>query len=139
GVDKITFTGRHQTGAQMLEAAKSGMKGVMLELGGKTPSIVFPDAPRESVVNGVLTGIFYNLGQVCVAGSRLLVHESQHDDLVERIVAKAQRLRQGDPTHPETQLGCLATPAHGDFVRQRVDQAKQEGARCVLAGTPPNN
>jgi acyl-CoA reductase-like NAD-dependent aldehyde dehydrogenase len=134
GVDKITFTGRHQTGAQMLEAAKVGMKGVMLELGGKTPSIVFPDAPVENVVNGVITGIFYNLGQVCVAGSRLLVHESQHDDLMERIVAKVKNLRQGDPTDSNMQLGCLATPVHCETVRRCVEKAEHEGARCVLTG-----
>lgn len=134
-VNKITFTGRHQTGLQILEAAKVGMKGVMLELGGKTPSIVFPDAPPDNVVNGVITGIFYNLGQVCVAGSRLLVHESQHDDLVARIIAKAQSLRQGDPTDPANQLGCLATPQHRETVDRFVGQAKQEGARCVLSGT----
>lgn len=137
GVDKITFTGRHQTGAQMLEAAKVGMKGVMLELGGKTPSIVFPDAPIENVVNGVITGIFYNLGQVCVAGSRLLVHESQHDDLLEQIVAKVSQLRQGDPTDSQTQLGCLATPVHCETVRRCVEKAEQEGARCVLTGKRP--
>lgn len=137
GVDKITFTGRHQTGARMLEAAQVGMKGVMLELGGKTPSIVFPDAPLDNVINGVITGIFYNLGQVCVAGSRLLIHESQHDDLLERIVAKVRSLRQGDPTDPDMQLGCLATPAHCDTVRKCVQQAELEGARCVLTGNRP--
>ena len=137
GVDKITFTGRHQTGALMLEAAKVGMKGVMLELGGKTPSIVFPDAPIDNVINGVITGIFYNLGQVCVAGSRVLIHESQHDDLLERIVAKVRSLRQGDPTDPDMQLGCLATPGHCDTVRNSVEKAEQEGARCVLTGIRP--
>lgn len=135
GIDKITFTGRHQTGIEMLEAAKVGMKGVMLELGGKTPSVVFPDAPLEQVVNGVVTGIFYNLGQVCVAGSRLLVHESNHDELLERIVAKVQSLRQGDPTDPNNHLGCLATPLHCQHVRRFVEQARQEGARCVTTGT----
>jgi acyl-CoA reductase-like NAD-dependent aldehyde dehydrogenase len=139
GVDKIAFTGRYQTGAQMLEAAKSGMKGVLMELGGKTPTVVFPDAPLENVVNGVITGIFINLGQVCVAGSRLLVHESQHDELLERLIAKAKGLRQGDPTDPATQLGCLATPLHCQFVQQRVEQAKQEGAKCVLSGKPPKS
>ncbi|WP_010584296.1 aldehyde dehydrogenase family protein [Schlesneria paludicola] len=137
GIDKITFTGRHQTGVQMLEAAKIGMKGVMLELGGKTPSLVFPDAPIENVVNGVITGIFFNLGQVCVAGSRLLVHESQHADLLERIVAKVKSLRQGDPTDPNIQLGCLANPQHLATVKRYVDVAKSEGARCVLTGPVP--
>lgn len=139
GVDKITFTGRHQTGAEMLEAAKIGMKGVMLELGGKTPSVVFPDAPLDNVVNGVITGIFYNLGQVCVAGSRLLVHETQHDDLMERIVAKVRGLRQGDPTDPGIQLGCLATPGHCETVRKCVQKAEHEGARCVLTGPRPTD
>ena len=134
GINKIAFTGRHETGAQLMEAAKEGMKGVLLELGGKTPSVVFPDAPMDHVVNGVITGIFCHLGQICVAGSRLLVHESQHDELLERIIAKAQSLRQGDPTDPEMHLGCLATPTHCDFVRSRVEQAKQEGARMVLSG-----
>jgi len=137
GVDKITFTGRHQTGEQMLDAAKIGMKGVMLELGGKTPSIVFPDAPLDHVVSGVLTRIFYNLGQVCVAGSRLLVHESQHDDLLERIVEKARKLRQGDPTNPETQLGCLATSTHAASVAEHVARALRQGAKCVLTGAFP--
>jgi aldehyde dehydrogenase (NAD+) len=118
GIDKITFTGRHQTGSQMLAAAKNGIKGVLLELGGKTPSMVFEDADMEMVVNGVITGIFYNLGQVCVAGSRLLVHQSQKAELLERIVAKAKSLRQGDPMNPENHLGCLATRQHKQIVLQ---------------------
>jgi len=134
GVDKITFTGRHQTGIQMLEAAKIGMKGVLLELGGKTPSIVFPDASLDHVFNGVITGIFYNLGQVCVAGSRLLVSESQHDEVLERIIARVKGLRQGDPTDPANDLGCLATPQHGETVRRLVRQAREEGAQCVFGG-----
>lgn len=137
GIDKITFTGRHQTGMQMLEAAKVGMKGVLLELGGKTASLVFPDAPLDHVVNGVITGIFYNLGQVCVAGSRLLVHESQHDELMDRIVAKVKTLRQGDPTDSNNHLGCLATPQHCATVRRYVEQAQQDGARCVLTAPLP--
>jgi acyl-CoA reductase-like NAD-dependent aldehyde dehydrogenase len=132
GVDKITFTGRHQTGAMMLEAAKTGMKGVMLELGGKSPSIVFPDAPLDQVVNGVITGLFYNLGQVCVAGSRLLVSDRQHDELLERILARVATLRQGDPTDPAHHLGCLATRQHRDTVAGMVAAARAEGARCVL-------
>jgi acyl-CoA reductase-like NAD-dependent aldehyde dehydrogenase len=138
GIDKITFTGRHQTGVEMLEAAKVGMKGVVLELGGKTPSIVFPDAPMDHVVNGVITGIFLHLGQVCVAGSRLLVHESQHDDLLDRIIAKVQGLRQGDPTDPNNHLGCLATPQHCANVRRFVEQTQQEGAKLILKTTAPD-
>ena len=134
GIDKITFTGRHQTGSQMLAAAKNGIKGVLLELGGKTPSMVFEDADMEMVVNGVITGIFYNLGQVCVAGSRLLVHQSQKAELLERIIAKAKSLRQGDPMNPENHLGCLATRQHKQIVLQYIDIAQKEGARCVYYG-----
>jgi acyl-CoA reductase-like NAD-dependent aldehyde dehydrogenase len=137
GVDKITFTGRHQTGAQMLQAAQVGMKGVVLELGGKTASLVFPDAPLDQVVNGVITGIFYNLGQVCVAGSRLLVQESLHDELLERILAKVGGLRQGDPTDAGNHLGCLATPQHRETVHRYAENAEREGARCVLRGPLP--
>ncbi len=139
GIGKITFTGRHQTGAMMLEAAKIGMKGVMLELGGKTPSIVFPDAPLEHVVNGVITGIFVNLGQVCVAGSRLLVHESQHDELLDRILDKAKNLRQGDPTDPTNHLGCIATPSHLKTIESYVGKAQSEGARLLFGGDRPRS
>ena len=134
-LQKITFTGRHQTGLQILEAAKIGMKGVMLELGGKTPSIVFPDAPLENVVNGVVTGIFYNLGQVCVAGSRLLVHRDQHKELLDLIISKVKGLRQGDPSDPSIQLGCLATSGHCRTVRSLIERARTEGARCVHQST----
>ena len=134
GVDKITFTGRHTTGAAILDAAKTGMKGVLLELGGKTPSLAFPDAPREHVVNGVITGIFFNLGQVCVAGSRLLVHRSEHDEVVEQIVAKAEGLQQGDPQDERNHLGSVATPSHLETIERYVDTAKREGAKLLMGG-----
>lgn len=134
GVDKITFTGRHTTGAQILEAAKKGMKGVMLELGGKSPSIVFPDAPLENVVNGIITGIFFNLGQVCVAGSRLLVHKKQHDELIDRIVHKAKSLKQGDPTDTSNHLGSVATPLHLKTIEGYVSKAGSEGGKLLTGG-----
>ena len=84
-------------------------------------------------LNGVITGIFFNLGQVCVAGSRLLVHASQHDEILARIVAKVGSLRQGDPTDPKNHLGCLATAQHKKIVINYIEQAKKEGARSVLA------
>lgn len=135
GIDKITFTGRHTTGAHMLEAAKKGMKGVMLELGGKTPSLVFPDAPLDHVVNGVITGIFINLGQVCVAGSRLLVHKKQHDELLDRIIDKAKNLKQGDPLDESNHLGSVATPTHLKTIESYVEKAQSEGAKKVVGGS----
>ena len=134
GVDKITFTGRHTTGAAMLEAAKNGMKGVMLELGGKTPSIVFPDAPMDAMVNGVITGIFFHLGQVCVAGSRLLVHRKQHDEALDRILEKAGKLKQGDPTDASNHLGAIATSVHLKTVESYVAKAQAEGGKMLLGG-----
>ncbi|MCE9533005.1 MAG: aldehyde dehydrogenase family protein [Planctomycetes bacterium] len=134
GIDKIAFTGRHQTGALMLEAAKVGMKGILMELGGKTPSLVFPDAPLDHVINAAITGIFMNLGQVCVAGSRLLVHQKQHDEVVERLLQKAKNLRQGDPTDASNHLGCIATPSHVNTIETYVEKAKGEGARMLIGG-----
>jgi len=134
GIDKITFTGRHTTGEYILEAAKKGMKGVMLELGGKTPSLVFPDAPIDNVVNGVLTGIFFNLGQVCVAGSRLLVSNKQHGEIVERIVDKASKLRQGNPVDEHNQLGSISAPSHLKTIESYVDKANAEGAKMLIGG-----
>jgi acyl-CoA reductase-like NAD-dependent aldehyde dehydrogenase len=134
GVDKITFTGRHTTGAMILEAAKKGMKGVMLELGGKTPSLIFDDAPLDNVVNGIITGIFFNLGQVCVAGSRLLVHHKQHDELMDRILAKAKGLRQGDPTDTRNHLGSIATPLHLKTIESFVAKARGEGGKLLIGG-----
>jgi gamma-glutamyl-gamma-aminobutyraldehyde dehydrogenase len=139
GVDKISFTGRLETGRQILDAAKIGMKGVMLELGGKTPNLVFPDAPLEHVVNGVLTGIFFNLGQVCVAASRLLVHRKQHDELMDRLIAKAKGLRQGDPTDERNHLGCIATPVHLETIERSVAVARSEKASLAIGGRRPDD
>lgn len=137
GIDKISFTGRIETGRHMLEAARKNVKGVILELGGKTPNLIFPDAPMEHAVNGILTGIFFNLGQVCVAASRVLVHEKQHDELINRVVAKAKGLRQGDPTDANNHLGCIATPAHLKTIESYVSKAKSEGASLLLGGERP--
>lgn len=134
GVDKISFTGRHATGERVLEASKRGMKGVLLELGGKTPSLVFPDAPTANVVNGVTTGIFFNLGQVCVAGSRLLVHRSEHNALVDALAQKAEGLTQGDPRDPAHHLGSIANAEHLETIERYVDTAKREGGRLVTGG-----
>lgn len=137
GVDKISFTGRLETGRAILDSARSGIKSVTLELGGKTPTIVFPDAPLEHVVNGALTGIFCCLGQVCVAGSRLLVHESQQDELIDRLVAKTKGLRQGDPADERNHLGCVAVESHLQTIERYVERAKSEKARLVVGGRRP--
>ncbi|MHC4445512.1 MAG: aldehyde dehydrogenase family protein [Planctomycetota bacterium] len=138
GVDKISFTGRLETGKQIMKVAADGIKGVTLELGGKTPNIVFPDASLEEAASNVLTGIFFHLGQVCVAASRLLVHESLHDQLLDRLIEKAKKFRQGDPTDERNHLGSIATPTHLETIEKYVAKAKSEGASLVMGGNRPN-
>jgi len=139
GVNKVSFTGRLRTGVAIMKAAADGIKSVTLELGGKTPNVVFADAPMENVVNDALTNIFVNMGQVCVAASRLIVHESVHDELVERLVAKTRTLRIGDPMDERNHLGCVAVASHLETIEQYVTQAKAEKARLCLGGRRPDD
>lgn len=136
GVDVLTFTGSGATGRRLLEAsARSNLKRVYLELGGKSPNIVFADAPDLGQVAKVSAkGIFRNSGQVCVAGSRLLVERSVHDALVERIVAEAEALRVGDPLAEGTEIGAVNSE---DQLRRNLsfmDMAQAEGGRVVTGG-----
>jgi acyl-CoA reductase-like NAD-dependent aldehyde dehydrogenase len=139
GVDKVSFTGRLATGQKIMKSAADTIKGVTLELGGKTPNIVFEDAPIEQVVNEVLTNIFINLGQVCVAASRLLVHESLHDEVLDGLVAKAKNLRVGDPTDPNNHLGCVGVASHLKTIEDYVAKAKAEKAKLVIGGQRPSD
>jgi len=139
GIDKVSFTGRLETGRQIMKTAADGIKGVTLELGGKTPNLVFPDAPLEDAASNVLFGIFWHLGQVCVSASRLLVHESLHDELLDRLIDKAKRLRQGDPTDERNHLGCIATATHLQAIEQYVAKARGEKADLVLGGCRPED
>jgi acyl-CoA reductase-like NAD-dependent aldehyde dehydrogenase len=139
GVDKVSFTGRLQTGVTIAKAAADTVKSVTLELGGKTANVIFPDAPLDNVVNDALTNIFVNMGQVCVAASRLLVHESIHDQLVERLVAKTKTLRQGNPTDERNHLGCVAAAAHLKTIENYVERAKAEKARLCVGGKRPDD
>ena len=131
---KVTFTGSDFGGRKVAEAASAGVIPTTLELGGKSPQVVFADAEIESTVNGVLSGIFLSNGQTCVAGSRLIVEASIRDTTVDRIVAKAKSLRMGDPMSPDTQVAPLANEPHLHKVRSMIAQAKSDGARCLLDG-----
>jgi acyl-CoA reductase-like NAD-dependent aldehyde dehydrogenase len=139
GVDKVSFTGRLATGKQIMKHAADGIKGVTLELGGKTPNIIFPDTSLEAAASHAMMGIFIHLGQVCVAASRLLVHEDLHDDLLDLLLAKARQLCQGDPTDEHNHLGCIATPTHLVTIEQYVARAQDEGARLVIGGSRPDD
>ena len=130
-VDALAFTGSGPVGRQLMEAAaKSNLKRVFLELGGKSPHIVFDDtADLDTAAEAVVTGIFRNSGQVCVAGSRLLVHDTIHDAFVEKIVRLTEKLRVGDPLDLSTQIGALSSEGH----MHRIQEAL-EGANSVVSG-----
>ncbi len=133
-VAKIAFTGGTQTGKRVYENAAKGIKKVSLELGGKSPNIVFDDADLDNAVKGVISGIFAATGQTCIAGSRLLVQQSIHDTFVEKVVALAKTAKMGDPLLKETQVGPVTTQAQFEKVLSYLDIAKQEGAKCELGG-----
>src|SRR3954447_22450576 len=135
-VAKITFTGSDTTGAKVYEAAARNLKKVSLELGGKSPNIVFEDADLTAAAAGAVSGIFAATGQTCVAGSRLLVQNSIREAFVERLLALAASARIGDPMQPDTNIGPITTPAQYRKVLDYIDIAKVEGARCVFGGGP---
>ena len=132
---KVTFTGSDSGGAKVAEAAAKRVIPTTLELGGKSPQLVFADCDLDNAVNGILSGIFLSNGQTCVAGSRLIVEASLKGALTERILDRARRLKMGDPTDQATQVGPLANALHLEKVRAMIMRAKAEGARCLLDGT----
>jgi (Z)-2-((N-methylformamido)methylene)-5-hydroxybutyrolactone dehydrogenase len=133
-VAKVAFTGGSVTGARVNELAARTFKKVSLELGGKSPNIVFDDCIMEDAVNGAISGIFAATGQTCIAGSRLLVQESIHDQFVEKLIATAKTAKLGDPQKFETQVGPVTTPGQYQKILGYIDIAKGEGATCVLGG-----
>jgi aldehyde dehydrogenase (NAD+) len=135
-VAKIAFTGSETGGQRVYEAAARGLKRVTLELGGKSPNIVFADAKVDNAVKGVIGGILAATGQTCVAGSRLLVQRSIHDEFLERVVAFARTARIGDPMDRTTQIGPVTTRPQYEKILHYIDVAKRDGARCVLGGEP---
>ena len=136
-ITKIAFTGGEPGGLAVYRAAAEGLKTVTLELGGKSANIVFADANIDSAVNGAISGIFAASGQTCIAGSRLLVHRSIHDRVVDGVVKLAASARIGNPALPETQVGPITTQAQREKVLGYLDIARGEGAQCVLGGGKP--
>lgn len=139
GVDKVAFTGSTETGKLVMKDAADHVAKVSLELGGKSPNIVFEDADLEAVANGVVAGIFAATGQTCMAGSRLLVQEGLHDPLVERLAEKAASIKLGDPLDLETEMGPIAFKEQLDKVQGYVDAGRAEGAELVYGGGPPED
>ena len=135
-IAKITFTGSDATGARIYEQAAKDMKRVSLELGGKSPNIVFADADMKMAAAGVVSGIFAATGQTCLAGSRLLVQRSVKDQFLDRLLTLAKSARIGNPMLPETNIGPVTTPAQYKKILDYIDVAKSEGANLILGGKP---
>ncbi|MCK5778543.1 MAG: aldehyde dehydrogenase [Rhodospirillales bacterium] len=134
GVDKITFTGGSETGRRVYQTGASQFKRVSLELGGKSPNIVFDDCDMDNAVKGAISGIFAATGQTCIAGSRLLVQESIHDEFVDKLVALAKTAKMGDPMLMDTQVGPVTTVPQYEKILSYLDVAKGEGAEVRLGG-----
>jgi acyl-CoA reductase-like NAD-dependent aldehyde dehydrogenase len=134
GVDKIAFTGSTEVGREVLTAAGTNIKKVTLELGGKSPNIIFPDADLDAAVKGAYWGIFLNTGQACQAGSRLLVHRDVHDEVVGKLADMAGRSRVGHPLDDKTMIGPVVDEAQLATVMRYIDAGRSEGATLVAGG-----
>jgi len=137
GVDKISFTGSVETGRKVKEAAAKHNAHVTLELGGKSPQIVFADADPAAVTDGLVSGIFGATGQTCVAGSRALIEQSVYDEVLERVADRAGRMRIGNPLELDTDLGPLAFREQLEKVERMVETGRRQGAKLVTGGVRP--
>jgi acyl-CoA reductase-like NAD-dependent aldehyde dehydrogenase len=136
-VDKVAFTGSTVVGRRIMQLASSTIKKTTLELGGKSPNIVFEDADMDQAVDGALWATFFHQGQVCESGTRLLLPESIHDEFVERLVERAKQIKVGDPMDYDSDLGPLVSAAQRETVENYVRIGKEEGAKLVLGGKRP--
>jgi aldehyde dehydrogenase (NAD+) len=134
GIDKIAFTGDTSTGKAIMRSAAETLKKITLELGGKSPNIVLPDADIEAAIRGATIGIFYGKGEVCAAGSRLLVDRSIKDEFVDKLAARVKKMVPGDPMDPKTRFGALASKKQLETVTRYVASAREEGATLVAGG-----
>lgn len=133
-IDKVTFTGSPGVGRQILRGAAGNLKRVTLELGGKSANIIFPGANVETAVKAAGAGIFFNTGQVCSAGSRILAHRSIHDEVVERLVARAHGMRLGNPRDDKTSMGPLISQTQMERVLGYIEVGRKEGAKIATGG-----
>lgn len=136
-IAKIAFTGSTATGRRIVQASAGNLKKVQLELGGKGANIVFEDAFLPAAINGAAWAIFHNQGQACIAGARLVLHESIADEFLEKFTALAKSIRLGNPLDPNTEMGPLTSQMHRDRVLSYVDIARQEGGEVLSGGKAP--
>jgi len=134
GVAKVAITGETRTGQEILRDSADTLKRVTLELGGKSPNIVFADADLDAAVRGATIGIFYGKGEVCAAGSRLFVDKKIHDDFMQKLVDRAKKIQPGDPLDPKTRFGALVSERQMQTVLGYIEKGKAEGAKLVAGG-----
>jgi aldehyde dehydrogenase (NAD+)/betaine-aldehyde dehydrogenase len=134
GVDKVAFTGSTRTGGEIMRLASDPIKRVTLELGGKSPNLLFADANLADAIPASVWAIYYSAGQSCEARSRLLVEQSLYDDVVNAVTELSQKVKVGDPVDPETQMGSLISTAHREKVHGFVESARSEGAEVTTGG-----
>ena len=134
-VDKISFTGSTEVGQHIMRVAADTVKKLTLELGGKSPNIVFADADLDAAVRGAMNGIFYGKGEVCAAGSRLLVEQAVYDEFVVKLAERAKKLVPADPMDPKTRLGALVNEKQMNTVLGYVETGLKEGAKLVAGGS----
>ena len=134
GIDKVAFTGSTATGRAVAHAAAENLNKATLELGGKSPQIVFPDADLKAAANGLIAGVFAATGQTCIAGSRLIVHEDVHDELIKLVAERAATIKLGDPQADDTEMGPVANQPQYEKVMGYLKTAKDEGATVAYGG-----
>jgi len=137
-VDMVSFSGSTKTGEAVMALASKGVKKLILELGGKSPNIVFADGDMEAALGGALSAIFMNQGQMCAAGSRLLVEDKIYHEFVEKLVARAKNLKIGPADNFETEFGPLVSIEHRNSVLKYIEKGKQEGAKIACGGKVPD-
>ncbi|WP_417561504.1 betaine-aldehyde dehydrogenase [Marinomonas sp.] len=134
GIAKISFTGEVGTGKKVMAASASSLKSVTMELGGKSPMIIFDDCKLDDAVSAAMVANFYTQGEVCTNGTRVFVHETIYDRFLEKLKSRTEQLIIGDPLNPETQIGALISKSHLKKVVNAIEQAKQSSARLLTGG-----
>lgn len=134
GVDKVAFTGSTSVGKEIMRNAADSLKRVTLELGGKSPNIVFADSAMDAAVKGAINGIFYGKGEVCCAGSRLFVEKKVEDEFLSKLIEYSKKLKLGDPLDPKTRLGAIVSEKQMNTVLSYIEAGKSEGAKLLAGG-----
>src|ERR1700692_1866133 len=134
GIDQIAFPGSTDVGKEIMRSAADSMKRLTLELGGKSPNIVFADSDIDNAVKGAITGIFYGKGEVCNAGSRLFVESKVQDEFLGKLVARAKKMQPADPLDPKTRMGAIVSQEQMQTVLGYIESGKKEGAKLIAGG-----